>query len=180
VAIDENIEALATLTEGVTYPILVDLDHRLTELYAISNIPTVVWIDENERIARPNAAEFGTDTFAELTGVYCKPHMDQIRAWVAEGTVPDDADHTVADLEPDEIAARLHFRLAAYARRTGMADVADHHFDRAIALAPLDFTVVRAAMPLRGGDPFGPAFFELWDRYRDAGSPYHGIPRAAS
>ena len=179
-AIDENIEVLATLAEGVTYPVLVDADHRLTELYAISNIPTVVWIDESERIARPNATEFGTDTFSALTGVHCKPHMDQIRAWVAESTVPDDAAHALADLEPDEIAARLHFRLAAHARRTGKTDVADHHFDRAVALAPLDFTVVRAAMPLRGGDPFGPAFFELWERYRDAGSPYHGIPHTGS
>ena len=28
--------------------------HLLTELYAVSNVPTVVWIDEQNRIARPN------------------------------------------------------------------------------------------------------------------------------
>ena len=156
---------------------LVDADHKLAELYAISNVPTVVWIDKDDRIARPNAAEFGTDIFAELTGIHCEIHMDQVRAWVADGTVPDDSNHTVSDLNSDEIGARLHFRLAAYARRAGMADVAKRQFERATALAPLDFTVVRAAMPLRGGDPFGPEFFELYQAYQAAGSPYHGIPR---
>jgi hypothetical protein len=26
-------------------------------------------------------------------------------------------------------------------------------------------------------DPFGTAFFELYGRFQEAGSPYHGIPR---
>ncbi|MEC8766999.1 MAG: redoxin domain-containing (seleno)protein, partial [Actinomycetota bacterium] len=47
----------------------------------------------------------------------------------------------------------------------------------AIELAPLDFTIARASMPLRGGDPFGEEFFELYQKYQDAGSPFHGIPR---
>ena len=44
-----------------------DQDHLLTELYAISNVPSVVWIDENNMIARPAAAEFGTDTFTAVS-----------------------------------------------------------------------------------------------------------------
>ena len=156
---------------------LVDADHHLTESYVISNVPTVVWVDEEDRIVRPNAAEFGTDTFAEVTGIHREDHFELVRAWVSDGQVPEDSGHTVADLTGDEVKARLHFRLAAHARRAGLGDVADAHFDQAAELTPLDFTVVRAAMPLRGATPFGQEFFDLYGSYKEAGSPYHGIPR---
>ena len=175
VAIDEAVESVRALAENTTYPVLMDPDHILTELYAISNVPSVVWIDGQGRIARPNANEFGSDMFSEYTGRTREGHFDQVRAWVRHGVVPEDADSEVADLDDDELAARLHFRLAAHLRRIGDEDGAASHFDAAARLAPLDFTVVRAAMPLRGGDPFGEEFFALLAQYQAAGSPFHGI-----
>ena len=180
VAIDENVDVVAPLADGITYPVLVDTEHRLPELYAVNNVPTVVWIDEDDRIVRPNANEFGSDMFTEFTGIHCEDHMEQVRAWVRDGTVPDDAGYEVADLADDEITARLHFRLAIHARRAGRTDVAERHFAEAKALAPHDFTIVRASMPLTGVDPFGPAFFELYGVFEAAGSPYRGIRRPRS
>ena len=81
-------------------------------------------------------------------------------------------------LDEDEVAARLHFRLAAHLRRAGDEAGAARHFDTAAQLAPLDFTVVRAAMPLRGESPFGEEFFKLLGEYQEAGSPFHGITPA--
>ena len=52
-----------------------DKDHLLTELYAISNVPTVIWIDEKGKIARPAASEFGTDVFTEITGIKREFHI---------------------------------------------------------------------------------------------------------
>lgn len=179
VAIDENLEAITTFAEGITYPVLMDPDHVLTDLYAISNVPSVVWIDENDRIVRPNANEFGTDTFSEITGITREGHLQMVRDWVHDGTVPDDAGAEVEDLSDDEVQARLHFRLATNLRRSGDEAGAERHFDAAIALAPLDFTISRAAIPLRGGDPFGEEFFKLYEQYKDAGSPFHGISRRA-
>ena len=56
VAIDNAPEDIAPFTEGISFPVLYDADHVLTELYAISNVPTVVWIDEEDEIARPTAS----------------------------------------------------------------------------------------------------------------------------
>ena len=81
----------------------------------------------------------------------------------------------MAALSDDEVLARLHFRVAAVALRHGDQDNARRHFERATALAPMDFTIRRAAMPLLGDDPFGPTFFNLWEEWEDAGSPYHGL-----
>jgi peroxiredoxin len=182
VAIDEDADAVRPFADGLDIPVLVDRDHVLTELYAISNVPTVVWIDEDDRIARPNSVAFGTDTFREFTGVDSEPHKDAIRDWVRTGRVDVDADPeaVVGDLSEDELQARLHFRIAAHLRRTGDADGAARHFGRAVALAPHDWTVRRAAMPLQGVDPFGEEFFAMAAEWEAAGRPYHGIAAEGS
>jgi hypothetical protein len=165
--------------EAVTFPVLLDREHVLTEMYAISNVPTVIWIDEHDRIVRPNGVAFGTDLFKEFTGVEAGPHMDAVRRWVTSGEVPigeDAARRAVADLDDDEVLARLHFRVGAHARRSGAHDAARRHFDEAGRLAPFDWTIRRAALPLTGGDPFGQEFFTMYEAWQQAGSPYHGLP----
>jgi hypothetical protein len=136
----------------------------------------VIWIDEDDRIVRPNGVAFGTDTVTAFTGIESKPHLDLIRRWVIDGEEPETANTEIDDLDEDEVLARLHFRVAARARRTGDAASAAKHFAQAGALAPHDWTIRRAAMPLIGEDPFGETFFVMYQEWEDAGRPYHGIP----
>jgi len=169
--------------DGITYPVLLDQNHLLTELYAISNVPTVLWIDEEDRIVRPNGVAFGSDLFTEFTGVESGPHMDAVRRWVTDGLVPftgDEAVGCVAPLTDDEVLARLHFRVAAEALRRGDETTGRAHFASAAELAPYDFTIRRAAMPLLGDDPFGATFFRFYEQWQEAGSPYHGLPATAA
>ena len=44
VAVDEDVDKIRPAAEGITYPVLIDADHVVTELYAISNVPTVLMI----------------------------------------------------------------------------------------------------------------------------------------
>jgi hypothetical protein len=46
--------------------VLVDADHEFVDAYGIRNVPTVVWIDEDDRIVRPNSPEFGDDQFVDF------------------------------------------------------------------------------------------------------------------
>src|SRR5436309_15669798 len=71
-----------------THPSLIDSEHLVADLYRIINVPTVVWIDERGHIVRPNDAAFGSDMFKDLTGIDPQPHLDALRAWVKEGTLP--------------------------------------------------------------------------------------------
>ena len=73
------------MVEGITYPVVVDADHVVTELYAISNVPTVVLINEDDTIAMPNWSAYGSDLFSEFTGVESGKQHDRIRRWVREG-----------------------------------------------------------------------------------------------
>jgi hypothetical protein len=183
VALDESPDDVRPWAEGITLPVLIDPEHVLTEVYAISNVPAVVWIDEDDRIVRPNGVAFSNDMFTEFTGAESGPHLDAVRAWVREGVEPmtaADVRAAVPDLSEDEVRARLHFRIGVEARRRGDDATARRHLVRAGELSPMDFTIRRAAMPLLGGDPFGTEFMELYAEWEAAGSPFHGLPPMAA
>jgi hypothetical protein len=179
VAFDQDAEVVRPFAEELTIPVLYDKAHVISELYAISNVPTVVWIDEEGRIARPNTTAFGTDLFTEFHGVPSGPHLDAIREWVRTGTASDpsdgDSSTAVGELSDAEVEARLWFRIGAHLHGEGRDTEAAGPFARATALAPLDFTVSRAAMPLTGRDPFGEEFMALYAEWDTAGRPFHGL-----
>lgn len=178
VALDDEPEVVRPFTTGLTMTVLLDRQHLLSELYAVSNVPTVIWIDESGTIVRPNSLAFGTDTFSDFTGVASGPHLDAVRRWVLHGErplLPSQAAGAVADLDDEEVDARLHFRIGIEARREGNATAAERHLSRASELAPMDFSVRRAAMPLLGEDPFGQDFLDLYEEWRSLGGPFHGL-----
>jgi peroxiredoxin len=183
VAIDNAAQDVVPWTEGITFPVLYDSNHALTELYAISNVPTVVWIDEDDDIVRPNGVAFGSDLFTDFTGVEAGPHQAAVRAWVRDGVVPiaaDAARRAVDDLSEAEVAARLHFRLGVDALQRGADATGRRQLAMAAELAPYDWTVRRAAMPLVGQDPFGQDFLTLYEEWKDQGMPYHGLSATAA
>jgi hypothetical protein len=183
VALDESPDDVREWADGITMPVLIDPQHVLTEVFAISNVPAVVWIDEDDRIVRPNGVAFSNDMFKEFTGAESGPHLDAVRAWVRDGVEPmseADVRAAVPDLSDDEVRARLHFRVGVEARRRGDDATARRHLVRAGELAPMDFTIRRAAMPLLGDDPFGAEFMELYAEWEAAGSPFHGLPPMAA
>lgn len=158
------------------HPSLIDTEHLLADLYRIVNVPTVVWIDERGRIVRPNDVAFATDTFKDLTGIAAAPHLAELRAWVRDNRAPFD-ESTVKKLQalptPEEQQARAEFTLAWHLHRRGRREAAERHFLRAGELAPHDFTIRRGSMPIRGIDPMGPAFFDIFTEWSQAGHRYY-------
>ena len=182
VAVDENAEVVAPWVEAAaaTFPVMVDTDHRFVDAYGIRNVPTVVWIDEDDRIVQPNRAAFGDDEFIEFHGVPAGPHLEALERWVIEGEVPfaDEQGVRAAQALPtdDDQQARAEFRLALSLYRRGETEAAERHFTEAGRLAPWDFTIRRGSMPLRGQDPFGEPFFELYTEWEKVGRPYYTDP----
>ena len=159
-------------------PVAVDPDHRVAEAYGIVNVPSSVWVDEAGRIVRPAAPAPADDRFRDFSGVDSSLHHDALRRWVRDGVLPMDADAVrERQLQPtaDEQAARNERRLGAHLHRLGRLEAAERHFERAAQLAPMDWTIRRGTMPLRGGDPFGTEFFAFWQEWQDAGRPGHRV-----
>jgi len=147
-----------------THPSLIDTGHRVAELYHITNVPTMLWIDEQGRICRPHDSQFGTDTFAEVTKKLSAPYLEMIRDWVRTGAGALDAED-VRRLQPapseESELARAERALGWYLHQRGSESAARVHLERAGRLAPLDWTIRRGSLPILGENPFGPAFFEM-------------------
>jgi len=147
-----------------THPSVIDTEHRVAELFHIVNVPTLIWIDEAGRICRPNDAQFGTDTFTAFHGKRSAPYLEMIRSWVRTGEgalAPEEARRHQLAPGPEAQASRAERAVAWRLHQAGRIEAAERHFERAAELAPLDWTIRRGSMPIRGMNPFGPEFFAL-------------------
>jgi len=184
VALDANPEDVRPWIEAAapTHPSLIDRRRLVADLYNMVNVPTVLWIDEEGRIVRPNDVAFPDDTFRNFTGLEAAAHLEALRAWVREGRRP----FTVEQIHELQVVpsasdqeARAEFGLGLWLYEQGRSEAADRHFVRAGELAPHNFTIRRGALRLRGLDPFGPVFKEMVRAWRAEGHTYYRPLRPA-
>jgi len=178
IALDKSAEDARPWIEKAapTYPVLIDTQHAIADLYNIVNVPTALWIDERGRIVRPNDVVFGTDTFKHITQLESARPLAAVRAWARGETAGFTAEEARAlQTLPTEQAqqARAEFGLAEWLARQGRAEAAERHFVRAGELAPHDFTIRRGSMPIRGIDPMGPQFREMIQAWAASGHSYY-------
>jgi hypothetical protein len=182
VAIDATLDAPAPYIRaaGATHPSLVDTEHVVADLYNMVNVPTVLWIDEDGLIVRPNDVHYMSSEYSAITKFHPRKPLAALRDWVhgrAPALPPDVAsqaiDEIVAMPTEDDQRARATFALAWHLSQTGRAEAAEPWFERAGELAPHDFTIRRGSMPIRGIDPAGPAFWEMRSSWAKAGNDYY-------
>ena len=178
VALDKSADDARPWIEAArpSHPSLIDTGHVVADLYNIVNVPTVLWIDECQRIVRPNDVAFGTDTFKHITGLRAEKPLAAIRAWV-RGETPAFTAEEIRALQSlptaDDQLARAEFGLGEWLFRRGRVEAAERHFARGGELAPHDFTIRRGTMPMRGIDPMGPDFRRMLGEWTAAGQPYY-------
>ncbi|REE99016.1 peroxiredoxin [Thermomonospora umbrina] len=183
VALDRSAEDARPWIEGARgaggappHPAVVDTEGLVAELYNVINVPTVVWVDEKGRIARPQDTQAATDLFRSMNGLDAEKSYRDLRRWVLEDDAGVAADRVAEHLRvptDEERRARAHARLAVWLLREGRAEAARPHLDAAAALAPHDLAIRRGLMPLTGQDPFGDGYFALRDELENAGIPIH-------
>ncbi|MFL6110489.1 MAG: redoxin domain-containing protein [Catenulispora sp.] len=165
---------------GAAHVALIDVDGEVADRYQVLNVPTVVWIDEEGRVVRPNDTQFATDLFRAMSGLDSARAMAALRRWVLEadaGLTPDEAAEHAPQVTAAQQQARTEAAVALWLHRAGHPTEAAEVFARAEKLAPEDVTIWRGAMPLLGTDPMGDEYFRRRQALTDAGIPiYRPLP----
>ena len=176
VALDEADAARPWVEQAaVSYPVLVDANHRVAELFGVINIPSTVWFDEDGTMVRPPTIAPGDDRFREYTGIDAAVHHEALKRWVVDGEIDETPMQRWTQPEArDASLARAHRRVGAWLHREHKDDLAQQHFAAARELAPFDWTIRRGTMPLQGEDPFGQPLFDFWQEWDAAGKPSYG------
>ena len=159
-----------------THPSLIDDGHLLGELYNMVNVPTVVWIDEEGRIARPNDVAFTTEKGGRYARVSTEEQMAVLRSWVLGERSAPTREHLrgqVRSVSTEAQQARAHFGLGWWLYQQGSLELARHQFEIAGDLAPGDFMIRRGTMPLFDRDSFGPEFMQMVQVWREQGHHYY-------
>jgi peroxiredoxin len=174
VALDADPEDSRPWIEAVrpSYPVAVDTAHVTAERYGITNVPSVVWVDEDDTIVKPPTIAPGNDQFREFTRIDSEQHHDLLRAWVRDGTLPESAATPQPARTDAEQRALAERRVAAHLQRHGRTEAAKAHLAVAQDLAPWDWTVRRGGIAMTGGDPFlGEEFISFWEEWDARGRP---------
>ena len=139
-----------------TYPVLIDREHRLGELYGIVNVPQAVWIDERGRIVRPaesagayegfrkmnRATREVPDEIAKRTADAKSTYVNAVRDWVLRGPESEhafSADRARAHLPAlteDTATAQAMFRLGQFLIRHGQAEEGQRWLEEATRRHP--------------------------------------------
>ena len=131
VALDDDPEDSRPWIEAghPTYPVAVDTAHVTAERYGITNVPSVVWVDEDDTVVKPPTIAPGDDQFVEFTKIESERHHERCGSGRARG----------AARERHGRAARAHRRraagagraaVAAYLQRDGRPEAARRHLAR--------------------------------------------------
>jgi hypothetical protein len=144
-----------------SYPVLLDTEHRVPELYNTKNVPAAFWIDEAGTIVRANDpiyAERRNPQTGEATRNVA--YLDAVRDWVANGPASSFVQgapgmESVAEQTWENVSALAHFRLGLYLHEHGHTDAAIEEFKRAHALEPGNWNYKRQAWNLGGIESFG-------------------------
>ena len=172
---------------------LIDTEHRLEDLYNLSNVPQAIWIDEQGRIVRPPETAGSTDHFRRMdlktrtmtpedqAGRLAarQAYFDAVRDWVNTGkhALPaDDARARLPKVTPRIAEARTRFRLGVWMRAHGSAAEGDRQMNEASTLHPESWSLWRQAADLdEVGKASGPDF---WKRVQALGEgPYYPPPK---
>lgn len=172
---------------------LIDVEHRLSDLYNLVNVPQAIWIDEGGRIVRPPETAGSTDHFRRMNLetrtmtpedqaarlAARQAYLDAVRDWVLTGrhALPAREARSALPRVTDAIAeARARFRLGVWLHGHGLKAEGDRQMDIASTLHPDSWSMWRQAADLdEVGKASGPGF---WKRVLALGDrPYYLPPK---
>ena len=161
----------------VTYTSIIDVNHHISALYNLLNVPSGVWIDENGQIARINEGTYATTHYDGAFGN--DDYVPIVRDWVAKGADSAyvwDRDKVKESIflrsDEAELAAPA-FRLGSYYFNQDNDAKAEKYWTIAQELDPNSWNYLRQDLQYEEGGSAGPEWRERRDRIEGAGGSYY-------
>jgi peroxiredoxin len=126
----------------VTYTSVVDVNHTVTALFDLVNVPAAVWIDESGHIVRRDDGAYPEQRTYFGVEVGVPGYVDALRDWVAKGEQspfvlrPEQLAGQLATRGPDVERAKANFRLGTYFYQRGDGERATQYWEVAQSLDP--------------------------------------------
>ena len=168
---------------ATTHPSLIDQTHYMDARFGVTNIPQVLWIDENSMIVRPphpaSPLPIGDAALGmvQLVGGMedRERYIAMVEDWVAKGSEsqyalsPSEVIERSAFRSPAISEAAAHFELAQHLwRLEGFSENALIHFNAAHRLQPDNITYKRQAYSALAVLRSGGEDLDGWTRFRQA------------
>lgn len=162
---------------NVTYTSVIDVNHHISALYNLVNVPSGVWIDEQGKIQRINEGTyakvhnngaFGTDEYVPI-----------VRDWVAKGADSqyvwdlEKVRESIVQRTPEAELAQPTFRIGAYYFTQGNDAKAEQYWTLAQELDPTSWNYLRQDLQYEEGGSAGPAWRERRNQIESAGGTYY-------
>lgn len=162
---------------GVSYTALIDVNHHISALYNLVNVPSGVWIDEEGRIKRINE---GTYAKSHMNGAFgTDDYVPIVRDWVAKG---DDSRHvwgadkvksSIVRRTPEAEQAQPTFRLGTYYFANDNDAKAEFYWTRAQELDPTSWNYLRQDLLYEEGGSSGPEWLKRVEEVNSSGGSYY-------
>jgi hypothetical protein len=162
---------------NVTYTSIIDVNHRISALYNLLNVPSGVWIDEMGQIARINEGTYAKSHFDGAFGN--DDYVPIVRDWVANGAASeyvwdrDKVKENIFQRTPEAEQAQPAFRLGTYYFTKDNDAKAEQYWTLAQELDPDSWNYLRQDLQYEEGGSAGPEWRERRDRIEGAGGSYY-------
>lgn len=162
---------------NVSYTAIIDVNHHISSLYNLVNVPSGVWIDEEGKIMRINEGTYAKEHFDGAWGT--NDYVPIVRDWVAKGADSEyvwdrsKVRESIIQRTPDAERAQPAFRLGGYYFTRGNDEKAEQYWTMAQELDPTSWNYLRQDLEYEEGGNAGPEWRARREQVESAGGSYY-------
>jgi hypothetical protein len=162
---------------NVSYTALIDVNHHISALYNLLNVPSGVWIDEEGRIARINEGTYAKEHFDGAWGT--NDYVPIVRDWVAKGAASeyvwdrDKVRESIFKRTDEAERAQPAFLLGSYYFTHDNDAKAEQYWTLAQQLDPTSWNYLRQDLQYEDGGSAGPEWQQRRTEIEGAGGSYY-------
>ena len=162
---------------NVSYTDIIDVNHQISSLYNLVNVPSGVWIDEQGKIMRINEGTYakehmngawGTNDYVPIVRDWVKKGADSVYAWDR-----DKVRESIVQRTPEAERAQPAFRLGGYYFTNDNDEKAEQYWTMAQELDPTSWNYLRQDLLYEEGGSAGPEWRARREKIEGAGGNYY-------